>query len=122
MKTPAIAKLLLAAFVSCLAAAPVIAREAPPAIESVALRELPPEGRKTVALIQKGGPFPYPRDGVVFSNREGRLPREKRGYYHEYTVPTPSARNRGARRIVSGRGGELYYSDDHYETFRRIRD
>jgi ribonuclease T1 len=89
---------------------------------AVALRELPAEARRVVRLIREGGPFPHAKDGVVFGNREGRLPRAKRGYYHEYTVPTPGSRNRGARRIVAGQAGELYYSDDHYETFRRIRE
>jgi len=86
----------------------------------VRLVDLPPEARATLALVQKGGPFPYARDGVVFNNREGQLPKRKRGYYHEYTVPTPGARDRGARRIVAGQGGELYYTDDHYRSFRRI--
>lgn len=81
---------------------------------------LPPQARATIALIQKGGPFPYARDGVVFNNREGQLPKRKRAYYREYTVATPGARNRGARRIVVGEGGELYYTDDHYRSFRRI--
>ncbi len=82
--------------------------------------QLPPEARQTLALIRSGGPFPFPRDGIVFNNREGHLPKKERGYYREYTVPTPGARDRGARRIVAGRGGELYYSDDHYRSFRRI--
>lgn len=86
----------------------------------VALRELPPQARATLALIDAGGPFPYARDGAAFGNREGRLPKQRRGYYREYTVPTPGARDRGARRIVAGRRGERYYTDDHYRTFRRI--
>lgn len=86
----------------------------------VALRELPPEARDTVALIRAGGPFAYARDGVAFGNREGQLPERARGYYREYTVRTPGARDRGARRIVGGRAGELYYTDDHYRSFRRI--
>jgi ribonuclease T1 len=86
----------------------------------VRIAELPPEARATLARIQNGGPFPYARDGVVFSNREGQLPRRKRGYYHEYTVKTPGARDRGARRIVVGEGGERYYTEDHYRSFRRI--
>lgn len=97
-------------------------RETPSRVEAVTLAELPPEARKTVALIRAHGPFPYSRDGVVFGNREGLLPRQRRGYYHEYTVPTPGARNRGARRIIAGDRGELYYSDDHYQSFRRIRE
>ncbi len=83
-------------------------------------RSLPPEARQTIALIKAGGPFPDARDGVVFNNREDQLPKKARGYYHEYTVKTPGARDRGARRIVTGRNGELYYTDDHYRTFRRV--
>ena len=82
--------------------------------------EIPPEARETLALIQAGGPFPYARDGAIFSNREGLLPRQPRGYYREYTVRTPGARDRGARRIVAGRNGEYYYTEDHYRSFRRI--
>ncbi|MGW8765495.1 ribonuclease domain-containing protein [Streptomyces sp. NPDC055815] len=82
--------------------------------------ELPPEARKTLALIARGGPFPYAKDGTVFSNFERVLPRKERGYYHEYTVKTPGERDRGARRIVTGRNGETYYTDDHYETFREV--
>ena len=86
----------------------------------IAVQKLPSEARQTLALIEKDGPFPYSRDGAVFGNREGLLPKRERGYYREYTVKTPGARDRGARRIVAGRGGELYYSDDHYRSFRRI--
>lgn len=88
----------------------------------VRVGELPPEARATIALVQKGGPFPYARDGVMFNNREGQLPKRARGYYHEYTVNTPGASDRGARRIVSGERGEIYYSDDHYRSFRRVVD
>ena len=82
--------------------------------------ELPPEARSTVVLIKKGGPFPYERDGATFGNREGMLPQRRRGWYQEYTVDTPGERTRGARRIVAGRDGTLYYSDDHYRSFKRI--
>ncbi len=88
----------------------------------VALADLPPEAHTTLRLIDQGGPFPYRRDGVVFGNYERRLPMRPRGYYHEYTVPTPGARDRGARRIIAGNDGERYYTDDHYRTFRRIRE
>jgi ribonuclease T1 len=88
----------------------------------IAVVELPPEARQTLALIRAGGPFPYARDGAPFHNREGRLPERAGGYYREYTVQTPGARDRGARRIVAGRGGESYYTQDHYRTFRRIRE
>ena len=84
-------------------------------------RTLPDEARETLALIRTGGPFPYGKDGSIFGNRESMLPKRERGYYREYTVRTPGARDRGARRIIAGRGGEYYYTDDHYRTFRRIR-
>jgi ribonuclease T1 len=100
------------------------ARTAAP-LEVVAVAALPPEARATLEHIHRGGPFPYSRDGVVFGNREHILPAQARGYYHEYTVPTPGVRTRGARRIVCGGDvtsvSECYYSDDHYQTFRRIR-
>lgn len=92
------------------------------AVASVGIGELPPEATKTLQLIKRGGPFPYRRDGVVFGNREQRLPARPHGYYHEYTVPTPGRRDRGARRIVAGTGHEYYYSDDHYRSFRVIRE
>ena len=114
---------LLAAFLLLIAAAPAGARgDAPAAIGEVAASDLPKEARDTLALIRRGGPFPYRRDGAVFGNRERRLPPRGRGFYSEYTVPTPEARDRGARRIVAGAGGELYYTDDHYNSFRRIRE
>jgi len=91
-------------------------------IKEVSVAGLPGEARQTIALIRKGGPFPYERDGVVFGNFEKQLPVQARGYYREYTVTTPGARNRGARRIVAGKGGELYYTDDHYQSFRRIKE
>ena len=82
--------------------------------------QLPAEARDTIVLIRKGGPFPYERDGVAFDNREKLLPARERGWYREYTVKTPGERTRGARRIVAGRDGTLYYTDDHYRSFRRI--
>ena len=91
-------------------------------IPEVRAAELPLEARATLALIRKGGPFPYAKDGAVFGNREGMLPRQKRGYYREYTVKTPHERTRGARRIIWGAGGEFYYTEDHYNHFRRIKD
>jgi ribonuclease T1 len=83
-------------------------------------RQLPREALETIALIRQGGPFPYERDGAVFRNRERLLPVRERGWYREYTVKTPGARDRGARRIVAGRDGTLYYTDDHYRSFKRI--
>ena len=81
---------------------------------------LPPQAQETIRLIDRGGPFPYDRDGITFGNRERLLPIRADGYYREYTVITPGSSDRGARRIVAGRGGELYYTDDHYESFRRV--
>ncbi|WP_043717915.1 ribonuclease domain-containing protein [Kutzneria sp. 744] len=83
-----------------------------------ALSSLPKEAGDTWKLIQKGGPFPYPRnDGVVFHNNGNVLPRNKDGYYHEYTVDTPGAKNRATRRLITGSQRELYYTDDHYDSF-----
>jgi ribonuclease T1 len=87
----------------------------------IAVAELPREAQQTLTLIKHGGPFPYERDGILFSNRERVLPKRPRGYYREYTVPTPGAKNRGARRIIAGRDGEYFYTDDHYRTFHLIR-
>lgn len=87
----------------------------------ISVRQLPPEGRQTLTLIEQGGPFPHAQDHRVFGNRESLLPKKPRGYYREYTVRTPGARDRGVRRIVRGEAGELYYTDDHYRSFRRIR-
>lgn len=88
----------------------------------IALDQLPAEARHALELIKKGGPFPYSRDGIPFGNRERMLPRRERSYYREYTVPTPGAKNRGARRIIAGAPGEYYYTDDHYQSFRHIKE
>ncbi|MFG1623144.1 ribonuclease domain-containing protein [Kribbella sp. NPDC049227] len=88
----------------------------------VAVADLPKEAQDTLKLIDAGGPYPYSRDGVVFGNLEKILPKHDRGYYHEYTVKTPGEKDRGARRVVTGTGGERYYTDDHYESFRRIAE
>lgn len=108
-----------------LPASTMFARELP----EIAVAQLPVEAQQTLRRIQQGGPFPYVRDGVVFGNRERRLASRPRGYYTEYTVKTPGARDRGARRLIAGAGrhhdprtsGEYYYTDDHYQTFWRIR-
>lgn len=86
----------------------------------VAATDLPAEARVVLQRIEAGTAMPYRRDGVVFGNYEHRLPSRPRGYYREYTVPTPGTPGRGARRIVSGAAGERYYSPDHYRSFRRI--
>ncbi len=93
----------------------VLPQASPPAF-------LPPEARATLALIERDGPFPHPQDGGVFGNREGHLPRHERGFYREYTVETPGLDHRGARRIVTGgRPPRIYYyTDDHYDSFRRF--
>jgi ribonuclease T1 len=123
------ARALLFAAVA-LFAPPGVARDVPPAIAEIGVEELPAEARQTLAQIKRGGPYAYRKDGAVFGNREKRLPAQSRGYYTEYTVKTPHSRDRGARRIVAGRGaernpatsGEYYYTDDHYNSFRRIRE
>lgn len=75
------------------------------------------EIRKTLDRIAAHGPFLHRQDDTVFGNREGRLPAKPRGYWHEYTVETPGSPDRGARRLIRGSGGELYYTHDHYRTF-----
>jgi len=89
-------------------------------LPTIALSRLPQEARETIRLIERGGPFPYDKDGATFQNREGLLPKRPSGYYREYTVITPGSYDRGARRIVAGRGGELYYTADHYDSFKRV--
>jgi ribonuclease T1 len=88
---------------------------------TVDFSQLPQEAKDMLNLIKRGGPFLHRKDGSVFGNRERRLPARSRGYYREYTVKTPESRDRGARRIVAGAGGEYYYTDDHYSTFKLIR-
>ncbi len=105
--------------------APTHQANAPPSgsagnLPVVAYADLPPEAHATIRLIEQDGPFPYRQDGATFQNRERLLPRHPEGYYREYTVETPGASNRGARRIVTGSSGEMYYTDDHYDSFREI--
>ena len=128
----AAAGLLALASAGLLGASPAAALQLPGFLggDVVAVRDLPPEARETLALIHQGGPFPYAKDGSVFGHYERQLPKQKRGYYTEYTVPTPGLRNRGPKRIVAGKGetgdpgtsGEYWYTADHYKTFRRIKE
>jgi len=91
-----------------------------PREEATQRETIDPQLQATLDLIERGGPFPHRQDGTVFQNREGNLPAKPRGYYREYTVPTPGAKNRGARRVVVGEGGEKWYTEDHYRTFVRL--
>ncbi len=110
---------LVLALLAALACAGALARD----VRGIGLAELPAEARETLKLIDVGGAFPYRRDGVVFQNRERRLPEQPRGYYREYTVPTPGSSDRGARRIVAGDKPPLvfYYAADHYKSCCRIQ-
>lgn len=119
LHTLALRLLLMLALVAGLVAC------APPAGSDTRLPShagLPPEAIETLALIQRGGPFPYRKDGTTFQNRERLLPAKPRGFYREYTVPTPGSRDRGARRIVAGGNPPevFYYTADHYSSFRQI--
>ena len=111
--------------VALLVSAPVPARGPMDNLGTVALATLPPEARTTHRLILAGGPFPYGKDGTVFGNRERLLPRAERGFYREYTVPTPGSPDRGARRTVCGgdrpKAPEAcFYTADHYASFKLI--
>ncbi|MEM7322391.1 MAG: ribonuclease domain-containing protein [Actinomycetota bacterium] len=86
----------------------------------ITLADLPVEALDTLSLIERGGPYPFDRDDLVFQNREGLLPDRARGHYREYTVITPGEDDRGARRIVSGADGERYYTADHYRSFTEV--
>jgi ribonuclease T1 len=94
------------------------------AAEVLTPAQLPPEARTTLDLIRRGGPFPYAQDNTTFSNRERILRSQPRGYYREYTVVTPGLKHRGARRIVAGGNPprEFFYTEDHYQSFRRIQE
>jgi ribonuclease T1 len=125
--TRAMRKLALALSVLGVLLTPIgaLAKESLPQIGSVAWAHLPIEAQATGALIRAGGPFPYSKDGAVFANRERLLPSEAKGYYREYTVKTPGARDRGARRIVCGgqkptTPDACFYTGDHYASFARI--
>lgn len=103
-------------------AAPAPAQNNPSALPAIRESQLPAEGRRVLALIRAGGPYRYSQDDQAFGNFEGILPRRDRGYYREYTVPTPGESDRGARRIVAGADGEKYYTGDHYESFSFIME
>lgn len=122
----AVTTALLLSGLAASAQAKEAAPTATPVLAEIQLSELPVQAQETHRLILAGGPFPYAKDGVVFGNRERLLPRKARGFYREYTVKTPGARNRGARRIVCGgtppTAPEVcFYTDDHYASFKRIR-
>jgi guanyl-specific ribonuclease Sa len=114
---------------SCLLATPVLANSnlpllarKPIPIPTVAINQLPPQVKTTLDLIRQGGPFPYRKDGSIFSNRERRLPAASPNYYREYTVPTPGSPDRGARRLVTGpKSSEIYYTPDHYRSFVKVQ-
>ena len=89
-------------------------------LRTMLVAQLPKEGVDTLRLIAKGGPYPFSKDGVTFSNREGLLTKHKDGWYHEYTVITPGSSDRGARRIIAGDDGGRFYTDDHYASFREV--
>jgi ribonuclease T1 len=114
------------AVAACVVAPAALARTTADDLPALTRADLPKEARAVLAAIRAGGPFHYDRDGVVFGNYEKLLPAKARGHYHEYTVPTPGIKGRGARRIVCGGArtspDACYYSDDHYQSFRRIRE
>lgn len=115
-----------ALLVLCVAAGSLHAREYAAERNEIDVAKLPAEARAVLERVRSGAPHPYERDGVTFGNRERLLPERKRGYYHEYTVKTPGVQTRGARRVVCGgprTAPEVcYYTDDHYASFRRIRE
>jgi ribonuclease T1 len=89
-------------------------------LATVKVAELPVQAQDTLVLIKGNGPYPYDKDGTTFGNREAVLPRQPSGFYREYTVTTPGAGSRGARRIVAGNNGSRFYTDDHYASFREV--
>jgi ribonuclease T1 len=101
---------------------PAAAPANPSGLPSISESALPAEARRTLALIRAGGPYSYSQDDKTFGNFERILPRQGSGYYREYTVPTPGESDRGARRIVTGAGGEKYYTQDHYDSFKFIAE
>jgi ribonuclease T1 len=125
-RIPALFAACCVALATLLPAAPASSRSTADDLPSIAVAELPPEGRQVLALIRQGGPFSHDRDGVTFGNRERLLPAKPRGHYREYTVRTPGVGHRGARRIVCGgppgTPEACYYTADHYASFKKIRE
>jgi guanyl-specific ribonuclease Sa len=74
----------------------------------------------TLERIERGERLSFSHDGIVFQNRERRLPQKPSSYYHEFVHPTPGASGPGPQRIILGREGEKYYTPDHYRTFKRL--
>lgn len=99
---------------------PTISGTPSSSLPTVAYRELPDEAQDTLSLIDSGGPYPEREDGSAFRNFEGHLPSQGRDYYREFTVDTPAEPGRGPRRIVVGRAGDIYYTEDHYQSFRQV--
>ena len=116
--------ILLSLLLGLLSFSPISLAQSDNSVGTIRWNELPSSAQETVRLIKQNGPFPFEKDGVVFGNYERILPKQKRGYYHEYTVPTAGARNRGAQRIIVGGApqysDEMYYTSDHYRSFKRI--
>lgn len=102
--------------------APALIPANPSGLPAVKESQLPAEARTILAAIRAGGPYRYSQDNKTFGNFERILPRQDSGYYREYTVPTPGESDRGARRIVTGSGGEKYYTQDHYDSFKFIAE
>jgi len=117
-------KFFLVLALMCLGAVQAFAFERGDGLPVIVAADLPKEARDTLALIHRGGPYPYPKDGTTFSNRERALPKHPRGYYREYTVKTPGSRDRGARRVIcGGKQQEIcYFTADHYTSFRIIKE
>jgi ribonuclease T1 len=103
-----------------LATAPAASSTPDSGLPRVAAGDLPAQAHETLRLIDAGGPYPYRQDGTVFTNQEGHLPARPTGYYREYTVITPGSSDRGTRRLVVGADGDVYYTDDHYDSFRQV--
>lgn len=89
----------------------------PAGLTEVPLSSLPAQVADTLDLVAAGGPFPFPDDGAEYQNRESVLPDCAAGYYRLYTVPTPGVPDKGNRRLITGSGGENFYTPDRYASF-----